>query len=163
MSRLKWITAKGEVMPLVPDDQRDPAHILQSMRELDTGLDIEGWADEMLRKDTTFVSYRIADGTPSAFRACQQLMSEGRALFWDRWSLPRRVVESREWAESGPLDEYLFERLRLSSQVVPIESPRYGEAGSYSARELQEATKRGTLQKPFVATGEGPALLLKGT
>jgi hypothetical protein len=95
-----------------------------------------------------FVSYRISDGSRGAFRKVHDLIEQGKVVFWDRWSLPRRLAERRE-IDPDPyfrrtLDEYLLEKLEKSAHVWGIESKKYSAEGSYSEKERSRAMKLGT-------------------
>jgi len=96
---------------------------------------IREWKEVIGNRDFYFLSYRIIDGTKIAFMKVNSLMKENKPVFWDRWSLPRRLAERRELVPKEPLDLFIIENISKAKKVYCIKSPRYGEAKSYSAKE----------------------------
>jgi hypothetical protein len=94
-----------------------------------------------------FVSYRLLDGTRRAFRKSLQLVQGGRPVFWDRWGLPRRLAERREFLKDKALDEFIKNRIRASAIVWGIWTPRYAERDSYSWKEMNLASELGKLRE----------------
>ena len=118
-------------------------HSLQSMRLLASSESIQAWSQELATKRANFVSYRISDGTRSAFEKVKELLAQGEVVFWDRWCLPRRLAERREVVDDHALDEHLMMQLRQSKEVWGIESTHYSAEGSYSAKERAAAIELG--------------------
>ena len=86
------------------------------------------------------ISYRIADGTKQAFELAKRLVSSGQPIFWDRWSLPRRLAERRELIDDTTLNDYLCEKISAARMVWGVDSPLYAEKGSYSLIEQDLAS-----------------------
>jgi len=93
-----------------------------------------------------FISYRLIDGTRLAFDKAIQLVEEGGVVFWDRWSLPRRLAERREFLKDDSLDSYILNQIYLCKTLWAILSTRYAEIGSYSADEVCLAQRLGKLK-----------------
>jgi hypothetical protein len=136
--------ARGTVTPLVNDPTAPIGRLLRSMRELDSGAPLRAWEAELDKKGFSFVSYRLLDGTEAAYHKVCTILGGGEAVFWDRWSLPRRLVERREQHLDDPaLDKHIRENIESSQKVWLIYSPLYGARGTYSARELALARQCG--------------------
>jgi len=112
------------------------------MRELYDGEIVEDWYRTVAGGDIEFVCYRQLDGTRMAFCHVANRLRAGKAVFWDRWSLPRGIAERREAAPADLLDPYLCQAIDRAATVWGIDSPRYGEATSYSAYEKRYAGSR---------------------
>lgn len=108
---------------------------LRFVRKLDDAEQMRAHAQHLESSRYDFVSYRLLDGTPHAFALVQRLLQEGRSVFWDRWSLPRRLAERRETLNDEALDAFIAHSLRNSGRVHGILSPHYGDPASYSFRE----------------------------
>lgn len=137
---------KGNSSPLLNDSNQPIGQALQAMRKLsDAGplLEFELKIDAM---PFDFISYRLIDGTRLAFDRAKQLVEDGSAVFWDRWSLPRRLAERREFLNESSLDCYIIKQIHRCKMVWAINSPRYAESGSYSACEMCFAQRLGKLQ-----------------
>lgn len=134
--------AAGGEEPLWRDPARPVGQYLQSMRELRNGDAFEHWHAAVSAVDTEFVSYRQLDGTACAFHHVAARLQAGKAVFWDRWSLPRGVAERRESAPAQLLDPYLEDAIDRAGIVWGIDSARYGEDASYSAYEKRYAGAR---------------------
>ena len=57
-----------------------------------------------------FVSYRMVDGTKTAFELTRQLAESGKSVFWDRWSLPRRMSERGDRLSHLALDNHIQQK-----------------------------------------------------
>jgi hypothetical protein len=134
IDNLKTIDTKGREKKLREEKKSLGMH-LQSIRELSDPDAMLQWADRIQASKFDFISYRIKDGTKRAFFKVRTLMEEGKIVFWDRYSLPRRLVERREIVDNEILNEYLMSQINLSSCVWGIESPKYAETASYSLKE----------------------------
>ena len=100
-----------------------------------SGEKLKRWEQKLKNEELNFVSYRICDGTRFAFQKVNSLIKDRKVVFWDRWSLPRRLAERRELVADKFLDKYIMEQLDQSSVVWGIESKNYSVEGSYSAKE----------------------------
>ncbi|WP_093167694.1 hypothetical protein [Variovorax sp. YR216] len=126
----------------------------QGVRKLVDGGPLHAWAGRVEASGADFVSYRQVDGTQLAFAFVSKLLAQGRVLFWDHWSLPRRLTERREQVPDAPLDDALLDALRSARCVWGIQSPRYFEPGSYSAKEAETARSLGNYRN---AAEDGPS------
>jgi hypothetical protein len=118
----------------------------QSPKKIATARIINDWAHLIENTDYDFVSYRIKDGTKRAHQAVSELMKDGRSVFWDRWSLPRRLAERREQVSDIALDRILENKIKSSLVTWGIETSAYADLTSYSAREKQFAIAEGKYQ-----------------
>jgi hypothetical protein len=143
---LQTQTAKGAISPLFQGGSIGQS--LQSMRQLlsDGPLrEQEAWLE---RQGFDFVSYRLKDGTHQAFEKVRALVKGGQPVFWDRWSLPRRLVERREYLPLPALDDYIEEQIKKANVVWDIATPLYGAPGSYSERERSIGLRHSKLSSP---------------
>jgi hypothetical protein len=74
-----------------------------------------------------------------AFEASLQRIQAGGAVWWDRWSLPRRVAERREFLDDPVVNKYIRKCIRASRIVWGIPSDKYAEPRTYSRKERQLA------------------------
>jgi hypothetical protein len=126
---------------LWPDQNKSIGFYTQSLRQLNNGEILEQYGSQILNSEFDFISYRIKDGTKKAFTTAQMLIKKGNIVFWDRYCLPRRLVERREIVNDEALNNYLMQKLSISSRVFGIETPKYCEEKSYSLREAELAKK----------------------
>lgn len=130
-------------------------HIGQSLRFLrrigQPNL-LEAFAKNVLQSSLSFISYRLIDGTEAAFHIVRSELSIGRAVFWDRWSLPRRLAERREFVASRALDRRVFNAIDSAERVIGVCTPLYAREGSYSHSEWSRALR----QRKFVARSASP-------
>jgi hypothetical protein len=131
---------KGATRSLYPDGNQI-GQTLRAPRRLVDAEALVSWKSEVCGRPLQFVSYRQCDGMGLAQQAVEHLMSTGAAVFWDQWSLPRRMTERREHIENDQLDERVQEQIHTCGVVWGIESPRYGEADSYSLLEKNMASE----------------------
>lgn len=143
LSRLEVVLKSGNVKRPYDSAKDNLGQIFQSMKKIHDSSVIDNWASEILSKKSEFISYRIADGTRGAFARAEQQIRQGKCVFWDRWSLPRRLAERREFVSDEALDTLLMQKIKESSMVWGIESPKYDEEGSYSKKEKQLALELG--------------------
>ncbi len=122
----------------------------QSIKKVHDASVLHQWESEVLNKDMEFISYRIADGTKSAFLKVENQVRKGGSVFWDRWSLPRRLSERRELVSDEVLDKLLSEKIYKSSLVWGIESKKYNEVGSYSSKEKKLAVSLGKYEASII-------------
>lgn len=128
--------ARGQDAALLWKDRKHPiGQYLQRMRKLASGEILRAWEADLQSRPFHFISYRIRDGSRPAFDCAMRLFSQDVRVFWDRWSLPRRLAERRETVRNAPLDKTIEKSIQEADVVWGIESPLYGVRGSYSARE----------------------------
>ena len=129
---------------LLSKESQSVGRALQSMRQLnDTHLLLEEWATLVKNMSVDFISYRIVDGTKLAFEKVGELLDAKRSIFWDRWSLPRRLAERRELVNDIDLNNHILKELDRSEVVWGIETQKYSEPGSYSFVEYNRAKALG--------------------
>lgn len=135
LQALRCVKKKNKSSCLWKNRERPIGQYLQRLRELANAEILEEWEEEQQTRALHFVSYRIRDGSHPAFERARSLFHENRRIFWDRWSLPRRLAERREAVGDQPLDEVIKSNIEEAEVVWGIESPLYGAAESYAARE----------------------------
>lgn len=135
LESLWTIDNKGAIKRLIKDRDKPLGFYLQSIRQLNEGKQIVNWSDKISSLDYDFISYRIADGTKDAYWKAQDLVNQGKVVFWDRFSLPRRLAERRELVKSEALDQHLMESLKKAKKVWGIETPKYFVESSYAQKE----------------------------
>lgn len=143
---LESVTGQGRINPLFKDPEAPIGRSLQSMRLLASADPLEEHLRRLSFQPVNFISYRIYDGTHSAFIKTQALLAQGQTVFWDRCCLPRRLAERRELVGSEVLDRYLMKQLASAEVVWRIESPECSAVGSYSAKEKRKAIRGGTFR-----------------
>lgn len=141
IENLWTIDANGENRKLRKDQNKPLGFYLQSIRQLKESDQINKWASEVLSSAFEFISYRILDGSKEAFLKARSLVAEGKIVFWDRFSLPRRLAERRELINSDSLDKYILKSLEQALIVWGIESPEYSIPNSYAQKECRLAKK----------------------
>jgi hypothetical protein len=150
IERLRTRARTGEIRPLRSRPDQPIGQALLGMRELEDPEPILDWESRLAEIPFDFVSYRLIDGTRQAFEQTSRLVSQGGAVFWDRWSLPRRLAERREVLKDAALDRHILGQIRRCRTVWAIDSTAYGEPDSYSAREQDEARRLAKLALPAV-------------
>jgi hypothetical protein len=143
---LETVDAGGRVLRLRNTDAIPIGQQLQSMRRLKNHEQLIAHSLNLSTRPLNFISYRVIDGTFGAFRKAKDLLKKGEAVFWDRWSLPRRLAERREIVSNSRLNRHLMEELTHCDVVWGIESPLYAEPKSYSAMEKAVAISLGKYQ-----------------
>jgi len=111
----------------------------QSIKKVSNAQILYDMREDLNFSPYEFVSYRIVDGTKGAFFHVKVLVDSGKNVFWDRWSLPRRLAERRELVSDEALDKLLLDKMYNSRVIWGIESNRYSEQGSYSNKEKKVA------------------------
>lgn len=139
-------SAAGLVRPVLSHPKQPVGQALQRLRELANADLVGEWALGVEATPFEFISYRLIDGTRRACATALQFVNEGRAIFWDRWSLPRRLAERREFLNDDALNAYISSAITRCHTVWGICSPKYAAPGSYSARERREAKRLKKLQ-----------------
>jgi len=146
IGRLETIDSNGNKRPLLKSKDQHVGHALQSIRQLASDEELRKLASKIDERGFEFISYRLLDGTEPAFRKALERVRAGRAVFWDRWSLPRRLAERREFLSDPALDRHLMRAIDHSVAVWAIQSLKYGEIGSYSKKEYDRARTQGRLK-----------------
>jgi hypothetical protein len=141
LSKLEVMLKNGNVKKPFDIERDNLGQAYQSMKKISNPDILDELASKVTIMNFEFISYRIADGTQSAFFRALEQVKRGRSIFWDRWSLPRRLSERRELVPDVTLDRLLMTKIKESELVWGIESPRYDEDGSYSQKEKELATK----------------------
>lgn len=143
LQALESIDSKDHCQPLLSRHDLSVGIALQSMRQLADALPLLRLADVIDRQGYDFISYRLGDGTRAASTLAKQLVRHGKSVFWDRWSLPRRLAERREFVSDSALDSYIATHIETSNRVWGILSPTYEVPGSYARRESDLARMLG--------------------
>ena len=117
------------------DRDRPIGQYLRQIRAIANGDVLETWSADQRNRALHFVSYRIQDGTRPAYARAHALFEEGHRVFWDRWSLPRRLAERREAVGDEPLNATIEGKIHDAATVWGIETPLYDATGSYAAHE----------------------------
>ncbi|MDB5240242.1 MAG: hypothetical protein JWP57_867 [Spirosoma sp.] len=151
LKNLTTISKKKRISRLWSCPAKPIGQFIQSIRKLESSNELIDWSDKLLKNDLVFdfISYRLSDGTKCAFNHVKKLLAntdEKKVVFWDRWSLPRRLAERREKVDDPTLNLYLEAILNKAENVWGIESKLYSEAGSYSEKESKLAHR---LNKKF--------------
>lgn len=143
LEELQSIDARSKSRPLVKDTGAHPGLYLRRMRQILDPAPLLALESSIRATDMHFISYRLADGTADAFDLCDRLVTDRKSVWWDRWSLPRRMAERREFMNDADLDAKVFADIANSDTVWGVESASYGEEGSYSLLEQQKAKQLG--------------------
>lgn len=146
LQTLDTLDRNNNVLPLWKNKEKNIGYYLQSIRQLKDGTSIQEWASRISSGPFYFISYRIKDGTSLAWYQVEELIKAEEALFWDRWSLPRSLVERLEFANDRILTEFLQQQIKCCSKVISIQTDLYGAPGSYSAIEKEFAITLGKLK-----------------
>ena len=147
LQKIKTINKAGEIRNLQKDPAQPIGYSLQSMRELESAVPLISWEKKLESKRRHFISYRVVDGSHDAFDLAKSMISDRQQIFWDRWSLPRRLAERRELISDAALDAYLEDRIREADVVWGIETKQYAAASSYSLKEQCLAKDLGTYRR----------------
>jgi hypothetical protein len=105
LSTLKTHDSSDGISSLWPEPNKPIGYSLQRIRRLASGEPLINWQTEIDQPSFEFISYRVCDGTSSAFEKVKSCVVEGRSIFWDRWSLPRRLAERREKIDDPALEK----------------------------------------------------------
>lgn len=133
----------GSVAPLTKNSLAPIGLVLQQLRKLNDARLLIEWVQMLDKKGYDFVSYRLRDGTHKAFDAVATLMAEGKAVFWDRWSLPRQLTENQRPVENELLKTHIEYMIQHANTVWGIATGSYAEKNSFSAYERGIAEKLG--------------------
>lgn len=143
LQTLESIDSKNHCQPLLSRHNLSVGIALQSMRQLVDASPLLRLADVIDRQGHDFISYRLADGTCAASALAKRLVSQGKSVFWDRWSLPRRLAERREFVSDLALEQYITLNIETSNRVWGILTPTYNAPGCYALKESDLARKLG--------------------
>jgi TIR domain len=88
-----------------------------------SALEVEGFARAVLRRPSLFVSYRWAKSSDVVAALIPMLSALGYAVWWDRWSGPRRLA--KEKAPSPELALMLAMAIEHASTALVVLSPGY--------------------------------------
>lgn len=146
LSRTHLLVGRDGAVSVFGGSHQHVGQALRLMRRVADVRAIETYATKVLQLPQTFISYRLIDGTKEAYRRAGLELAEGRAVFWDRWCLPRRLAERREFTSSAALERTIRLAMDRADRVVGICSPLYGEPGSYSLREWSRAKRQGKFE-----------------
>lgn len=131
----------GETQPILSTKAISVGQALRFPREIANAEDLVTHSQIVSSTPIDFVSYRMADGTQTAFELASRLTKSDRAVFWDRWSLPRRMSERGERLAHFALDTHIQQMIVVSRRVWGVQSPTYAADGSYSLLEKELATR----------------------
>ena len=142
LKKIQTKPSKGDVSPLLRGNIPIGV-LLRSIREVFDNSPIIELEETINNSGFYFISYRVVDGTRLAFNFCRNLSKCNIPIFWDRWSLPRRLVERREKVSNEALDNYLKNIIKNPQclQVYGIHSPQYNSPESYAQKEKVIAKK----------------------
>lgn len=109
--RIMTRASSGNESPLLAHERQPIGRALQRPREvagIGPLIELKGQLDDL---GFDFVSYRLVDGTKKAYQKSLELVQGGKAVFWNRWSLPRRLAERREFLSDPALDTFISGRI----------------------------------------------------
>ncbi len=152
LGELNAVDAQCNIRPLLRTPRTAIGQAVHFLREISDGTLLLKHAEKLEGMPLDFISYRIIDGTKTAFELARQLVNSERAVFWDRWSLPRRLAERKETTEPPALDSRISSMIRSARVVWGVGSKLYGTDGSYSKLEQNLAEKKGVF-KPYPVDG----------
>ena len=144
LERAKILLSDGRYCGL-PLPNQTFGQSLQSLRKLSdqTAEIFETYLSSVNRPGNfDFVSYRHKDGTDAAVALVLSILKKGRSVWWDRWSLPRRLAEGREALAEEALENEIFARLAEASTVYGVVTERYDEEGAFTRLERDAAGNR---------------------
>lgn len=141
LSTLLSQNAIGKCQPVLSPKASTVGQALRFPREISNAEEIIAHCNSLKSTPMDFVSYRMVDGTRAAFQLVRSLTKEGKSVFWDRWSLPRRMSERGERLSNLALDRRIQQAIFASRRVWGVESPGYAVKGSYSLLEKALATE----------------------
>lgn len=133
------VNSEGKTRKLLHASTTAVGQALRFLREISDPRPLCYHAAQVENTPPDFVSYRIIDGTKSAFELTKHLMENKRAVFWDRWSLPRRLAERKENVGTEALDSHIKSVIQHSRVVWGVTSDLYAREGSYSLQEKELA------------------------
>lgn len=138
---LNAIDALGNVRHLLNTPRTAIGQALQFLREIADPSPLLHHAAHLEEMPPDFISYRMIDGTRAAFELAARLLDHQRPVFWDRWSLPRRLTERDEDISAVALDKRIVEAIERARIVWGVHSEHYAKVGSYSKLEKEWASR----------------------
>ncbi|MFJ4452719.1 hypothetical protein ACIP1G_02330 [Pseudomonas sp. NPDC089392] len=142
-SELNAIDAQGNLRQLLNTPRTAIGQALRFFREIANPAPLFKHAACVEEIAPDFISYRRVDGSRTAFELAARLLNNQRAVFWDRWSLPRRLAERDEHVAAVALDGHITMAIERARIVWGVHSERYALAGTYSKLEKEWAAKLG--------------------
>ena len=146
LHKLEVKSSDGAVSSLLVSQNQAAGQALRFMREIHDPGPLLEHTQTISNISHDFVSYRIDDGTELAFECVAKLLDSGRSVFWDRWSLPRRLAEKGVHIDSIVLESHIKTAIDQARVVWGVRSAGYGEEGTYSKLEMELAKSLGKLQ-----------------
>ncbi len=143
LRKLKTVSRGGKISTLIRDHSLHIGHSLQSIRRLHCDEPLRIWSEKVLSSEAYFISYRLLDGTKRAYLAAKELIDDGRVVFWDKWALPRRLSERREYVDDETLHTYLERMIKVCHHFKLISTFSYFEKGCYAQKEFVAALSFG--------------------
>jgi len=135
LKNLKILRKNGTVYQPLLKEKYSVGQEFQSIKRVLNPEILEYISDKIVNEKFDFVSYRVTDGTRNAFTKAKELLANGNNVFWDRWSLPRRLAERRELVNDENLESLILNKIREAAIVWGIESKNYAESDTYSNTE----------------------------
>lgn len=129
------------LVPVLGSVHRHVGQSLRVVRELGNVAAMEAHAQQVKSAHRVFISYRMLDGTEQACRLALQQVKAGHSVFYDFWSLPRRIAERREKVVDRRLRTLLLQHIARSDEVLGVRSDLYAERGSFSRIERGAAVR----------------------
>ncbi len=146
LHKLEVKSSDGAVSSLLVSPSQAAGQALRFMREVHDPGPLLKHTQAISNISHDFVSYRIDDGTELAFECVARLLDSGRSVFWDRWSLPRRLAEKGVHIDPIILESHIKTAIDQARVVWGVRSPSYGAEGTYSKLEMELAKSQGKLQ-----------------
>lgn len=143
LGQLEAISSSNQIGLLLNNSDLCLGQALQSMREINNPEVMKGMERFIDSAPFVFISYRHADGTKRAFDICRGLLRQNNAVFWDRWSLPRRLAERGEAFGDEVLERYLCDKISESRRTFGVKTRKYARKRSFSAIERSFAKRFG--------------------
>jgi hypothetical protein len=146
LHKLEVKSSDGAVSSLLVSPSQAAGQALRFMREVHDPGPLLKHTQAISNISHDFVSYRVDDGTELAFECVARLLDSGRSVFWDRWSLPRRLAEKGVHIDPIILESHIKTAIDQARVVWGVRSPSYGAEGTYSKLEMELAKSQGKLQ-----------------
>jgi hypothetical protein len=137
------VKSQDNLVPIISGAHTHVGQSLRVLRKADDPAPLLAHVQAIEKARNVFVSYRLTDGSEAAFARAHELLNEGNSVFWDRWSLPRRLAERREFLNDAELASYIEYCIGMADTVEGISSPEYAEPTSYSYTEWELANQLG--------------------
>jgi hypothetical protein len=117
---------------------------LQSSRKLtsEAAQQMERYSYYVQSLPLAFISYRWREATPLTLLLTEHLSMCKVAVWWDRWSMPRRVGGNLENIEGESLSAFLFKVLAKARYGIALRTQTYDTATSpFTQAEYQYMTQ----------------------